>query len=100
MASRTRSARPHDERRVLDLIERIYDAALVPERWTNTLAALASATSSAGATLSLHDVGNAVRRNLWWINADAALVAEDESWAARHPFILRGAPMIPPGLAG
>lgn len=98
MASRTRSARPHDERRVLDLIERIYDAALVPARWTDTLAALASATGSAGATLSLHDVGTAVRRNLWWINTDAALVAEDESWAARNPFMLRGAPMIRTGL--
>ena len=98
MASRIRSARAHDERRVLDLIERIYDAALDPSRWTDVLTAVASATSSAGATLSLHDVGSAVRRNLWWINADAELIAEDESWASRNPFMLRGAPLIRTGL--
>lgn len=98
MASRIPSLPPREDRRVLDLIERIYDAALHPQRWTDTLAAIASATGSAGATLSVHDVAAAVRRNLWWINTDAELVAEDESWAARNPFMLRGAPLIRTGL--
>jgi DNA-binding CsgD family transcriptional regulator len=100
MASRKRGGRPPGDARILELVERIYDAALDPDRWTACLEDLASATFSSGATLALHDLAGGVRRNLWWVNADPELVAEDEAWAARNPFIRAAGHMLHTGLVG
>jgi len=82
---------------VLHLVDLVYEAALDPARWNACLTALCEATHSVAAALTVHDHAEATRRNLWWANTDPELIAEDEAWAARNPFILAGAPHLRTG---
>ncbi|MEW6270699.1 MAG: helix-turn-helix transcriptional regulator [Thermodesulfobacteriota bacterium] len=98
MSARRKVARPSREALLLGLIDLAYEAALDPAHWLAFLETLAAATRSASATLTLHDLGAATRKNLWAANADPALVAEDELWAPRNPFIAAAASLIQTGL--
>lgn len=98
MPARRRSGFTSGESTLLRLIDQVYDAALDPARWKECLENLCNATHSVGAALTVHDHAAATRRNLWWANADPDLIAEDESWAPRNPFILAGAPHLRTGL--
>lgn len=97
---RREGAGPSRERILLDLIDRIYEAALDPERWSACLDSLASATHSGASSLTLDDVGGSLRRNLWWVNADPEVAAEDERWAGRNPFIAASGHLLQTGFVG
>lgn len=71
----------------LGAIEMIYDAATNPAYWPVVLEALARRTQSEVASLVLHDVRLQSRSFLWSFNGDPALLAEDETWAPKNPFI-------------
>jgi DNA-binding CsgD family transcriptional regulator len=94
---RREGAGPSREAIVLGLVDRIYEAALDPSRWTACLESLATATRSTSASLAMHDVGTSVRRALWWMNVDPEIIAEDERWAPRNPFMAAGVHLLRTG---
>lgn len=81
----------------LQAIEMIYAAVTEPSQWPIALEALARWTRSELASLVLHDVHASSRSALWWFGVDPALVAEDESWAPKNPFMAAGASLIRSG---
>jgi DNA-binding CsgD family transcriptional regulator len=74
---------------VLQAIEMIYEAATEPSQWPVVLEALARWTKCELAALALHDIQASSRSGLWWFGIDPALVAEDETWAPKNPFIAK-----------
>ena len=79
---------------LLRAIEMIYEAATEPSQWSVLLEALARRTGSELANLVVHDVRANSRSSLWGYNVDPVLLAEDETWAPRNPFMAAGASLI------